>query len=142
MRSSVNTTPSQSGMDPPLRNLSLPVGTFEVISLLTVASLTPPSSSSGPPLGSNRKGTNPQPPNTLDRAAFLNQSGVKSSQLPTLQVAGSSYGTCPRPAPPASRSAGGARPLSALCWQDWGSHTHLEDTAPQQGSPFKSPLPP
>lgn len=142
MRSSVNTTPSQSGMDPPLRNLSLPVGTLEVISLLTVVSLTPPSSSSGSPLGSNRKGTNPQPPNTLDGTAFPNQSRVKSSSFPHSEVAGSSYGTCPARWPLASRSAGGARPLSALCWQDWSSHTHLEDTAPQQGSPFKSPLPP
>lgn len=42
--------------------------------------------------------------------------------------------------PGAGRSAGGERPVSALCWQDWGSHTHIWRTLPLSRAPHLNPL--
>ena len=146
-----NSTSSQSGMDPPLRDLgqhyylSLPVGTLaqlvpdlvEKVSFsLPVASRTLPSCGLGSPLGNNRIGLLPNLQTPQSRAAAPSRGRRSLLVLPTLQVARP-------PFPTLSGSAGGARLLSALCWQDcgWkgfatsGPHRHLEDTAPQWGSP-------
>lgn len=96
MLSSVNTTSSQPGVDPSLRSLSLPVGTLAQLvpdfywrAIIVIDCCLPntATSSSGSPLGNDRKGTIPSL-QTPDQGGLPEPEQLKSPRLPTLRVAG------------------------------------------------------